>query len=295
MLTIGDSLIVHLSPASLFHKAPTSHRPTHLPCPPQIGDASAAQSPLSFGGFGCMMRHLPRLARGLHQALDEDRLARGDLAWLQPYQPSLAASWLFQRSMSIGVGQALYPAGYPHTPAYAVQEAGKAGGEGERTAAVVGAEGVMGGAAAEVPLVLGAGAGPGAAFQEAAALAARTAASLGARVGWQEGGRFAAGAADPSDYLDEEGPEGAAAGGGAGPRGAVATTTTSSTEALFDRDFRALPTFLKLPYRWAEGGSGVEGPACLLYAVGHVFCFPQPLVFFVGSSPPDVLFPPSGP
>jgi len=71
----------------------------------QIGDASAAQSPLSFGGFGSMVRHLPRLARGIEQALNEDKLQRPSLAWLQPYQPSLRVAWLFQRSMSVGVGQ----------------------------------------------------------------------------------------------------------------------------------------------------------------------------------------------
>ena len=32
-------------------------------CLAQVGDASASQSPLSFGGFGGMVRHLPRLAR----------------------------------------------------------------------------------------------------------------------------------------------------------------------------------------------------------------------------------------
>lgn len=71
----------------------------------QIGDAAAGQSPLSFGGFGSMARHLPRLTRGLDQSLREDRLRRQQLGWLQPYQPSLSLAWLFQRSMSIKVGQ----------------------------------------------------------------------------------------------------------------------------------------------------------------------------------------------
>ena len=39
------------------------------------------------------------------QALKEDRLSRSDLSWIHPYQPSLGCSWLFQRSMSVGVGQ----------------------------------------------------------------------------------------------------------------------------------------------------------------------------------------------
>lgn len=49
----------------------------------QVGDASATQSPLSFGGFGSMLRHLPRLAAGLHAALDQDKLSKGDLKLLQ--------------------------------------------------------------------------------------------------------------------------------------------------------------------------------------------------------------------
>jgi hypothetical protein len=63
----------------------------------QIGDAAAIQSPLSFGGFGAMLRHLPRLVAGVDDALRCGRLDKGDLALLQPYQPSLSAAWLFQR------------------------------------------------------------------------------------------------------------------------------------------------------------------------------------------------------
>lgn len=35
----------------------------------QIGDASGIQSPLSFGGFGAMARHLSRLRRAVLEAL----------------------------------------------------------------------------------------------------------------------------------------------------------------------------------------------------------------------------------
>ena len=52
-----------------------------------------------------MLRHLPRLTRGLDEALHQDRLQRRDLGWLQPYQPALSAAWLFQRSMSVKTGQ----------------------------------------------------------------------------------------------------------------------------------------------------------------------------------------------
>lgn len=71
----------------------------------QLGDASASQSPLSFGGFGCMLRHLPRFSAAISHGLRAERLSRGDLSWIHAYQPSLSAAWLFQRSMSVGVGQ----------------------------------------------------------------------------------------------------------------------------------------------------------------------------------------------
>lgn len=35
----------------------------------QIGDASGIQSPLSFGGFGALSRHLPRLKAAISDAL----------------------------------------------------------------------------------------------------------------------------------------------------------------------------------------------------------------------------------
>ncbi|MEL7085614.1 MAG: FAD-binding oxidoreductase [Cyanobacteria bacterium J06597_1] len=74
-----------------------------------IGDSSSSQSPLSFGGFGAMLRHLSRLTAGIDEALKADALAQSDLDLLQPYQPNLAVTWLFQRSMSARVGQQLPP------------------------------------------------------------------------------------------------------------------------------------------------------------------------------------------
>ena len=63
----------------------------------QVGDASAQQSPLSFGGFGAALRHAPRLVRALDDALTCEALSRRQLAMLHPYQPNLACLWLFQR------------------------------------------------------------------------------------------------------------------------------------------------------------------------------------------------------
>jgi lycopene cyclase CruP len=74
-----------------------------------IGDSSGSQSPLSFGGFGAMIRHLKRLTNGIHAALETDRLDRHSLSLLQPYQPSLTVTWLFQQAMSVQIGKSIPP------------------------------------------------------------------------------------------------------------------------------------------------------------------------------------------
>jgi lycopene cyclase CruP len=74
-----------------------------------VGDSSSSQSPLSFGGFGSMVRHLPRLTKGIHEALQADLLNRSALALLQPDQPNLSVTWLFQRAMSVRVDQPIAP------------------------------------------------------------------------------------------------------------------------------------------------------------------------------------------
>ncbi|MEB3217457.1 MAG: FAD-binding oxidoreductase [Nostocales cyanobacterium 94392] len=70
-----------------------------------IGDSSGNQSPLSFGGFGAMIRNLKRLTLGIDQALQTNQLSAASLSLLQPYQPSLTVTWLFQKAMSVGVNQ----------------------------------------------------------------------------------------------------------------------------------------------------------------------------------------------
>lgn len=74
-----------------------------------VGDSSGNQSPLSFGGFGAMVRHLDRLSQGVGDALREDRLSAHALGWLHPYQPNLSVTWLFQKAMSVEVNQTLSP------------------------------------------------------------------------------------------------------------------------------------------------------------------------------------------
>jgi len=74
-----------------------------------VGDSSGSQSPLSFGGFGAMVRHLKRLTLGIEEALTSDSLSKNSLALLQPYQPNLSVTWLFQRSMSAAMNQKIDP------------------------------------------------------------------------------------------------------------------------------------------------------------------------------------------
>jgi lycopene cyclase CruP len=74
-----------------------------------VGDSAGGQSPVSFGGFGAMVRHLKRLTEGIDTALKVDRLNCQDLALLQPYQPNISVTWLFQQTMSVEVGKEVNP------------------------------------------------------------------------------------------------------------------------------------------------------------------------------------------
>ncbi|MBD2666278.1 hypothetical protein B6N60_02588 [Richelia sinica FACHB-800] len=79
-----------------------------------IGDSSGSQSPLSFGGFGAMIRHLRRLTIGITEALQTQQLSAQALALLQPYQPSLSVTWLFQKAMSVKLNQTIPPTQINH-------------------------------------------------------------------------------------------------------------------------------------------------------------------------------------
>ena len=65
----------------------------------QIGDAGGLQSPLSFGGFGAITRHINRLTAAVESALAADALTKEQLGLINPYQANLRAAWLFQASM----------------------------------------------------------------------------------------------------------------------------------------------------------------------------------------------------
>jgi len=66
-----------------------------------VGDASGIQSPLSFGGFGALTRHLERMTYALSEALDAGTLTKDDLSLINPYTPNLSVAWMFQKAMSI--------------------------------------------------------------------------------------------------------------------------------------------------------------------------------------------------
>lgn len=74
-----------------------------------VGDASGIQSPLSFGGFGALTRHLGRLSDGISEALEADCLHKDDLAEINAYTPNLSAAWMFQKAMSVRMGQNVDP------------------------------------------------------------------------------------------------------------------------------------------------------------------------------------------
>lgn len=74
-----------------------------------LGDSSGGQSPLSFSGFGAIIRHLPRLRLTLHNALQTNGLRSQNLRQIQSYQPNIAVTWLFQSTMSIGINQSIPP------------------------------------------------------------------------------------------------------------------------------------------------------------------------------------------
>ena len=74
-----------------------------------VGDSSGSQSPLSFGGFGAMLRHLKRLTFAIDEALQTNQLSANSLDWIQPLQPNLTVTWLFQRAMSVGINQQIAP------------------------------------------------------------------------------------------------------------------------------------------------------------------------------------------
>jgi len=70
-----------------------------------VGDASGIQSPLSFGGFGALTRHLGRIGGAVSEAVETNCLHKDDLGLINDYQPNLSAAWMFQKAMSVKMNQ----------------------------------------------------------------------------------------------------------------------------------------------------------------------------------------------
>ncbi|WPT13025.1 hypothetical protein PSENEW3_00002866 [Picochlorum sp. SENEW3] len=73
-----------------------------------IGDASGIQSPLSFGGFAALTRHLGRLTNAIEDAIRYECLDKWSLRYINAYNPSLSVAWMFQKAMSIPAGASRY-------------------------------------------------------------------------------------------------------------------------------------------------------------------------------------------
>ena len=63
----------------------THQLPSFGPPWPAVLACSGIQSPLSFGGFGALTRHLGRLSGAISEALEVDALDKGSLGWINAY------------------------------------------------------------------------------------------------------------------------------------------------------------------------------------------------------------------
>ena len=103
---------IHWNGMGAFAYFPTY---TDSPLKPQwsrvlpVGDASGIQSPLSFGGFGALTRHLDRINTAVDEALTHDLLHKDYLGEINAYTPNLSAAWMFQKAMSVKMGQNVDP------------------------------------------------------------------------------------------------------------------------------------------------------------------------------------------
>jgi hypothetical protein len=70
-----------------------------------VGDASGIQSPLSFSGLGALTRHLGRITSAVDEAMENRLLDKEHLGAINAYTPNLSAAWMFQKAMSVRMGQ----------------------------------------------------------------------------------------------------------------------------------------------------------------------------------------------
>lgn len=68
-----------------------------------VGEASGLQSPISFGGFRSLSRHLGRVSGAVAEAVETGCLHKDDLGEINAYLPNLSAAWLFRDIMSVSM------------------------------------------------------------------------------------------------------------------------------------------------------------------------------------------------
>ena len=56
-----------------------------------------------------MTRHLERIGGAISEAIENDLLHKDDLGLINDYQPNLSAAWMFQKAMSVKMGQSVDP------------------------------------------------------------------------------------------------------------------------------------------------------------------------------------------
>ncbi|MEE9904328.1 MAG: hypothetical protein K4305_02685 [Chlorobium sp.] len=69
-----------------------------------LGDSASLASPLTFCGFGSMVRNMQRLTEGLDKALREDSLGKDDLAEVSAYEPNVASMANLMKYMCFNPG-----------------------------------------------------------------------------------------------------------------------------------------------------------------------------------------------
>lgn len=68
-----------------------------------VGEASGLQSPISFGGFRSLSRHIGRVSGAVAEAVETGCLHKDDLGEINAYLPNLSAAWLFRDIMSVSM------------------------------------------------------------------------------------------------------------------------------------------------------------------------------------------------
>jgi hypothetical protein len=74
-----------------------------------VGEAAGIQSPISFGGFRSLSRHLGRISGAVAEAVETGCLHKDDLGAINAYLPNLSAGWLFRDVMSVKMNKNVKP------------------------------------------------------------------------------------------------------------------------------------------------------------------------------------------